>query len=80
MPKIPYLGRQAEADEVDFQTRREEWNEYQLMDGSILKMKAVVTGIVRVRDEFDMEGNPAYMIRSQNITIVNSPDELKKKI
>ena len=80
MPKIPYLGRQVEAEEVDFQTRREEWNEYQLMDGSTLKMKSVVTGIVKVSGEFDVMGNPAYVINSQNVTAVNSPDELKKKI
>ena len=80
MPKIPYLGKQVEADEVDFQTRKEEWNEYQLMDGSILKMKSVVAGIFKVKGEFDVEGNPAYVIRSQNVTAVSSPDELKKKI
>ena len=80
MPKVPYLGRQVEADEVDFQTRKEEWNEYQLMDGSIIKMKSVVAGIVKVKGEFDVEGNPVYVIRSQNVSSVSSPDELKKKI
>ena len=80
MPKVPYLGRQVEADEVDFQTRKEEWNEYQLMDGSIIKLKSVVANVLKVKDEFDVEGNPAYVIKSQNVTSVSSPDELKKKI
>ena len=80
MPKVPYSGKQVEADEVDFQTRKEEWNEYQLLDGSIVKMKSVVAGIFKVHDVFDEQGNPVYVIRSQNVTSVSSPDELKRKI
>lgn len=80
MPKVPYLGKQVEADEIEFKTRKEEWNEYQLMDGSILKLKSVMASIFRVRGEFDVEGNPIYVTRSQNVASINAPDELKKKI
>ena len=79
MPKIPYKGREVDAVEVDFQTHKEDWNEYQLMDGSFVKIKLVVGGIFRIPDEFDVEGNPVYVVRSQNILMVRSPDNLKKK-
>ena len=80
MPKVPYLGKQVEADEMDFQTRKEDWNEYQLMDGSVLKLKSVMAAIFKVQGQFDAEGNPIYVTRSQNVASVNSPDEIKRKI
>ena len=80
MPKVPYLGKQVEAEEVGFQARKEEWNEYQLADGSFIKMKVVVASIVKVKGQYDVEGNPAYLVKSQSVTSVSSPDKLKKKI
>ena len=80
MPRIPYKGREVDATEVDFQTRKEEWNEYQLMDGSSIKMKLVVSEIFKVPDEYDEEGNPVYVVRSNNVLVVRSPDNLKKRL
>ena len=79
MPKINFQGREVDATEVEFQTRKEDWNEYQLMDGSIIKMKLVVSGIFRIDGLFDNEGNPVYQIKSTNVPVVKSPDTLKRK-
>ncbi len=79
MPKINYLGREVDATEVEFQTRKEDWNEYQLMDGSVIKMKMVVSQIFRIDGEYDNEKNPAYQIKSTNVAAVTSPDTLKRK-
>ena len=78
MPKIPFQGQQVDATEIDFQTRKEDWNEYQLMDGSTIKMKLVVAEIFRVDGRYDNERNPVYVVKSNNILIVRSPDNLKK--
>ena len=79
MPKIPYRGREVDATDVEFQTRKEDWNEYQLMDGSVIKMKLVVSEIFKVPDEYDNEGNPVYVVRSKNVTVVRSSNDLKRK-
>jgi len=79
MPKIPYKDQEVDATDVEFNTRREDWNEYQLMDGTIIKMKPVVSEIFKVPNEFDNEGNPVYIVRSNNVLVVRSPDNLKKK-
>lgn len=79
MPKVPFKGREVDATEVDFQTRKEEWNEYQLMDGTSIKMKLVVSEIFRVPDEWDNEGNPLYVVKSQNILVTRSPNNLKRQ-
>jgi hypothetical protein len=65
--KVPYQGRQVEAESVDFMTRREDFNEYQLADGKIIKIKMVVTRIVRLVGEVTPDGIPVYLIQSQNI-------------
>jgi hypothetical protein len=79
MPKVPYKGQEVDATEVDFQIRKEDWNEYQLMDGSSVKIKMVVSDILKVPDEYDNEGNPVYVVKSKNVLAVRSPDNLKKK-
>ncbi len=79
MPKINFQGREVDATEIEFQTRKEDWNEYQLMDGSEIKMKLVVSVIFRIDGLYDDEGNPIYQIKSTNIAAVKSPDALKKK-
>ena len=65
--KVPYQGRQVDAETVDFMTRKEDFNEYQLADGKIIKIKMVATRIVRLVGEFTPDGNPVYLIQSQNV-------------
>jgi len=79
MPKINFQGREVDATEVEFQTRKEDWNEYQLMDGSSVKMKLVVSAVFRVEGLYDNEGNPVYQIKSTNVAAITSPDTLKRK-
>ena len=80
MPVIDWRGKQVEATPVKFRNIREEWNEYDLEDGSTIRMKTIVSDVVCVPDEYDQENNPIYVVRSTNMVVVNSPDHLKKKI
>ncbi len=79
MPKISFQGQEVDATEVEFHTRKEDWNEYQLTDGTVIKMKLVVSEILRIEGFFDNEGNPVYHIKSTNLPVVKSPDALKRK-
>ena len=62
---------------VDFETMREEYNSYKLADGSIIRMKTVVTNIIRTA-EFTPTGEPVYIVNSQNVLVADVPDELKR--
>ncbi len=79
MPRVNWQGRQVDGLEVRFKGIHEEWNEYDLEDGSTIRMKAVVSDIMRLTGEFDPEGNPIYLVKSANMMVVKAPDELKKK-
>ena len=65
--KVQYQGRQVEGESVDFLTRKEDFNEYQLTNGKILRIKMVVTQIIRLEEEKTPDGNPIYLIQSQNV-------------
>jgi hypothetical protein len=65
--KVQYQGREVEGESVDFLARKEDFNEYQLTDGKILKIKMVVTRIIRLGEEKAPDGNPIYLIQSQNV-------------
>ncbi|MGH9891822.1 MAG: hypothetical protein ACREA0_07545, partial [bacterium] len=56
----------------------EQWNQYLLGDGSVVRFKAVVLEVWRLLDEYDSEGNPSYVVRSRNVVSVMAPDELRK--
>lgn len=80
MAKIMWQGQEVEAVEIDFRSVREDWNEYDLKDGSTLRIKVVLADINRIEGKFDGEGNPIYVVKSGNLVVVKAPDHLKGKI
>lgn len=71
-------GMEVEAIDVDFTTVNEDWNEYRLEDGTVLKFKTVVSSIIRTENYDPMTGDPVYHVRSTNLLRVKVPDELKR--
>jgi hypothetical protein len=72
-------GREIDAVELNFQTSGEHWNEYVLDDRSVVKIKLVVTSVVRLEGEYDANGAPVYLAQSTNVMAVSPPDELRRK-
>jgi hypothetical protein len=75
---VPGVGP-IEATEVGFRTSGEYWNEYLADDGTVIRMKLVVTEVLRIDGQYDPEGNPAYLVKSSNVTAISAPDELRRK-
>lgn len=76
--KVPLMGKMVDGVDVNFKVKKEEWNEYELEDGTILKFKSVVTKIVRT-EEYNEQNEPIYSINSQNVASAKIPNELKKR-
>jgi hypothetical protein len=72
-------GREIEATIIDINSSQENWNQYLLSDGTVVKLKVVATEAVRVDGEYDAEGNPIYFVKSTNVMNVIAPDNLRKK-
>jgi hypothetical protein len=77
--RVTWQGREVEATIMPFQTGGEHFNEYLVEDGTVVKLKLVVTEILRLDDEYDAEGNPIYVVISANVPYVSAPDELRQK-
>lgn len=76
--KVNFQGNEVWGEEVDFEAEREGWNEYVLHDGTRLKMKTVVSDVVRL-ELFQPDGSPVYLVNSTNVVSALVPDSLKKK-
>jgi hypothetical protein len=77
--KIPVPGREPlEATLIGFHPNVEEWSEYLLDDQTVIKLKPVVGEILKVDGQFDDEGNPVYVVKSQNFMVVNAPESERR--
>ena len=74
----PISQREVDAVNVDFEPKSEPWATYELSDGSVVKVRSTVTGVVRLEGEHDGAGNPLYNISSQvQIRVVSAPKDLR---
>jgi hypothetical protein len=76
--KVNLGGKEFNAETVEFETEREGWNNYILHDGTELKLKSVVSEIVRVDGAYSPNGDPLYLVTASNIVVTNVPDNLKR--
>jgi hypothetical protein len=69
-----------DAERVEIVRTDEEWNNYTLEDGSQLRIKQVATEVWRIIGEYDLEGNPLYILKTAGVMLVTAPENLKKKV
>jgi hypothetical protein len=76
--RINIGDRTIEAEDMEFKTGREEWNEYQVEDGFTVRIKLVVSSILKT-GERDPQGNPVYIVQSTNIVKVLPPESYSQR-
>jgi len=72
-------GQEVEGTVMPFQVGGENFNEYVVEDGTILKIKLVVTEVLRIDGAYDADGNPVYLVASSNVMSASSPEPLRRK-
>ncbi len=78
--KINLGGTMVEGTEIGFRPSGEHWNEYLLDDGTVVRIKLVLTSVVRVDGMYDAEGEPVYFANSTNVMGVSAPEELRRQV
>lgn len=80
--KVEYpLGKQADGFSVDIEESNERFSEVRLSDGTRIRIKPVITEAIRIADQWDVEGNPVYVIKSANVVTVSEvTDNLKRRV
>ena len=73
--KIIFNGELRMADELTFEPLRDQWQEFRLEDGTLMRVKLVLAKVVRLRDLKAPSGQPLYSIESQNVVTVTTREE-----
>ncbi len=76
--KVPFQGRLIDGEEVGFREVEERWNEYELTDGTKIRIKLILTKVIRL-DEYNPDNDPVYVIGSQNVLVTDVPPALKRR-
>ncbi len=80
--KVPQPdGSLKEIDGIDVPVTKstEYWSEFELEDGTVLRVKVSVLGAIRIPGQYDPEGNPFYLLKNAQVTnIVKSAPDLKR--
>ena len=76
--KINVAGQFREATLVSIISSHEQWSEYILEDGAVIRMKIVITEVYRVDGLYDNDGNPVYQMKSNNVVSAVPSEDLKR--
>ncbi|HEY4348533.1 MAG TPA: hypothetical protein VGM80_13175 [Gaiellaceae bacterium] len=71
-------GEEVEAEVIGFRSTGEHWNEYLLDDGTVFRIKLVLTEISRLKGRYDEKGDPVYAASHTQVTAVDVPDGLRQ--
>jgi hypothetical protein len=79
---VPIPGRDGkivDGVEIPVEKANEQWSEYTLADGSIIRIRTAVMQVVRIPGDWDPEGNPLYSLKAApNMIVISAPEALKK--
>lgn len=75
--QVPGVGM-VDAVEVAVEEATERWTDLKLADGTVIRIKTIVLGVIRVEGQYDPDGNPMYQIKANQIMTATAPDHLKK--
>lgn len=69
-----------EATDVAVIESVERFSEIRLDDGTTLRIKPAIVQVFRANDRWDGDGNPVYVVRSQNVlSVLDAAKELTRK-
>lgn len=77
MPNSPLR----DGSEVPVRESTEKWTEVTLEDGTVFRVKLTILGAVRIDNEYDPDGNPAYALKmNPMIATIFSEPRLKRPV
>jgi hypothetical protein len=68
--KLRVFEQEVDVVDVEFKPIVEHFNEYELGDGSSIRVKAVATSIMRIHNQFGADGDPIYIVITSPATRV----------
>ncbi len=75
--EVPIAGEMVSGVEVGYKAIKEDWQEYKLEDGTILRTKLVLSRVVRT-EKYNPGGEPIYFFNTATVGSAVVPNKLKK--
>ena len=76
--QVPGIAGTVDATEVAVDESTERWTDIKLADGTEIRIKTVVLGVLRLEGQYDPDGNPLYQVKANQVMTVNAPEHLRK--
>jgi hypothetical protein len=78
--KVAHNDKMVDAFDVPVGESIERWCEFTLEDGTVIRAKTGLLSVARLKDEYDEQGKPIYVLNlSGTIIVASVPDTLLKK-
>ena len=71
--KLNLGGEVIEAEKMDFEPIEENWNLYRLDDGTIVKIKLIVSDIFKLASTDPLTGVHQFVAKSSNVMTIDQP-------
>jgi hypothetical protein len=68
--RISFAGTEIEVEDVNVVSSREDFNEYVLEDGRIVKVKSVLTTLAKVVGAESTDGKPVFIVTVSPVILV----------
>lgn len=76
--KVNINGQIVDAERLTVTNSDEQWSKFTLSDGTVIKLKSVMTGAVRLEQVFNEGGDPVYHLQTPVMFAVEYvPDHLR---
>jgi len=73
------FGNDVPVNDVPIKTAHEQFSEYELEDGSKVKVKFVASQFMRIEGEYAGDGKPVYIVLcAPAVNVISSPDAIMR--
>jgi hypothetical protein len=78
--KVVINGAEVNVERLTATTNTEQWCQYTLSDGTVIRIKPVLTGVLRLEGQWNDSGDPIYHLSAPiMIAVDHVPSELRKE-
>jgi len=64
---------------VDVVSSKEGWSEFNLSDGTTIRLKSVLLEVKKMVGQYNADGDPIYLMQAAQVHQVKAPEEMRKK-
>ena len=71
--KLKLGGQTVEAEKMGFKPIEENWSFYRLEDGTVVKLRLIVSEVFKLPGADPLTGMPNFLVKSSNVMAVEPP-------